>query len=116
MRTTTDRAHGYGGEKISVEVENLILEHPAVCGVAIVAMLDPVFGERACAFVMLNPDTMLTFEERSRFLLTQRITKFKRQGRLEFASEFPVSGAGKILRRTLRGLIETSSRSRDRYE
>lgn len=44
-----------GGEKISSdEVENYILKHPAVHGVAVVAMPDPVFGEKACAFVTLN--------------------------------------------------------------
>ncbi|PYM13134.1 MAG: 2,3-dihydroxybenzoate-AMP ligase, partial [Candidatus Rokuibacteriota bacterium] len=42
-----------GGEKISAEeVENLILAHPAVLNVAVVAMADPVLGERACAFVI----------------------------------------------------------------
>jgi 2,3-dihydroxybenzoate-AMP ligase len=101
-----------GGEKISVdEVENLILKHPAVRSVAIVAMSDPVFGERACAFVILGPDAALTFEELSGFLLKQKIAKFKLPERLEIMSEFPVSGAGKILRRTLRELIETKLRS-----
>jgi 2,3-dihydroxybenzoate-AMP ligase len=97
-----------GGEKISVdEVENLVLKHPAVRSVAIVAMPDPVFGERACACVMLNPGATLTFEELSGFLLTQKIAKFKLPEHLEIMSEFPVSGAGKILRRTLRELIKT---------
>jgi 2,3-dihydroxybenzoate-AMP ligase len=97
-----------GGEKISVdEVENLILRHPAVHGVAIVAMPDPVFGERACAFATLNAGATLTFEELSGFLLTQRIAKFKLPERLEIVPEFPVSGAGKILRRTLREWIKT---------
>jgi 2,3-dihydroxybenzoate-AMP ligase len=101
-----------GGEKISVdEVENLILKHPAVHSVAIVAMPDPVFGERACAFTMLNAGATLTFEELSGFLLTQRIAKFKLPERLEIVSEFPVSGAGKILRRTLRELIKTKIQS-----
>lgn len=101
-----------GGEKISVdEVENLILRHPAVRGVAIVAMPDPVFGERACAFVTLNPDAGLTLEELSGFLLKQRIAKFKLPERLEILPKFPVSGAGKILRRTLRDLIVTKIRN-----
>ena len=101
-----------GGEKISVdEIENLILKHPAVRSVAIVAMSDPVFGERACAFVILGPDATLTFEELCGFLLEQKIAKFKLPERLEIMSEFPVSGAGKILRRTLRELIETKLRS-----
>jgi 2,3-dihydroxybenzoate-AMP ligase len=100
-----------GGEKISVdEVENLILKHPAVRGVAIVAMPDPVFGERACAFITLNQDASLTFGELSKFLLDQRIAKFKLPERLEIVPDFPVSGAGKILRRTLREVIETKIR------
>lgn len=101
-----------GGEKISVdEVENLVLKHPAVRGVAIVAMPDPVFGERACAFVMLNPDATLTLEELCAFLLARRIAKFKLPERLEILPKFPVSGAGKILRRTLRDLIVTKIRN-----
>jgi len=44
-----------GGEKISCEeVENLIFKHPKVAQVALVAMPDPVFGEKACAFVVLK--------------------------------------------------------------
>ena len=44
-----------GGEKISAEeMEDLVLSHPAVLNAAIVAMPDEVFGERACAFVVLR--------------------------------------------------------------
>jgi 2,3-dihydroxybenzoate-AMP ligase len=42
-----------GGEKISCEeVENLILTHPKVREAVLVAMPDPVFGEKACACVV----------------------------------------------------------------
>lgn len=96
-----------GGEKISTdEVENLILRHPAVHGVALVAMPDPVFGEKACAFVTLKPGAALDFEQLKAFLLDQKIAKFKLPERLEILSEFPISPAGKILRRTLREMIE----------
>ncbi len=95
-----------GGEKISTdEVENYILKHSAVRGVAIVAMPDRVFGEKACAFVTLKPEGELTFEGLKDFLLAQRIAKFKLPERLEIVSEFPLSPAGKILRRTLRDQI-----------
>jgi 2,3-dihydroxybenzoate-AMP ligase len=105
-----------GGEKISVdEVENLILKHTAIHAVAIVAMSDRVFGERACAFVTLKPGASLTFEELGGFLLEQRIAKFKLPERLEILPEFPVSGAGKILRRTLREMIETKLRNEQSY-
>lgn len=96
-----------GGEKISTdEVENYILKHPAIRGVAVVAMSDEVLGEKACAFVTLNPGQSLTLEKLSEFLLAQRIAKFKLPERLEALEDFPISPAGKILRRTLREKIE----------
>lgn len=96
-----------GGEKISTdEIENLLLKHPAVHGVALVAMPDPVFGEKACAFVTLKPGATLGFDEMKDFLLAQKIAKFKLPERLEVLPEFPISPAGKILRRTLREMIE----------
>jgi 2,3-dihydroxybenzoate-AMP ligase len=96
-----------GGEKISTdEVENYILKHPAIRGVAVVAMPDEILGEKACAFVTLNPGQRLTFDELREFLLAQRIAKFKLPERLEIVDEFPISPAGKILRRSLREMIE----------
>ena len=95
-----------GGEKISIdELENLVLRHPAVHGVAVVAMPDPVFGEKACAFVTLKRRGTLTFETLKSFLLEQRIAKFKLPERLEVIDEFPLSPAGKILRRKLREMV-----------
>ena len=53
-----------GGEKVPVgDVEQLLYAHPAVAEVAIVAMPDPRLGERACAFVVLAPDTELSFTQ-----------------------------------------------------
>ncbi|MCO5080011.1 MAG: hypothetical protein M9937_30560, partial [Chelatococcus sp.] len=96
-----------GGEKISTdEIENYILKHHAIRGVAVVAMPDEVLGEKACAFVTLNPEQQLTFEELREFLLANRIAKFKLPERLEVVDEFPISPAGKILRRSLREMIE----------
>jgi 2,3-dihydroxybenzoate-AMP ligase len=92
-----------GGEKINVEqVENLILAHPKVKNVAIVAMPDPVFLERACAYVIPKEGQTITFKELTDFLQTQNIAKFKWPERLEVVPEFPLSPAGKILKRDLR--------------
>ena len=101
-----------GGEKINIdEVENLILKHPSVHSVALVAMPDPIYGERACAFVVLKPAAALTFQQLTAFLLGLNIAKFKLPERLELVPEFPVSGAGKIMRRTLRQMIEAKLKS-----
>jgi 2,3-dihydroxybenzoate-AMP ligase len=93
-----------GGEKISAEeIENLILGHPAVLNVAVVAVLDPVLGERACACVIPRPGTTLTLEELNRFLLhDRRIAKFKLPERLELRDRFPTTAVGKISKKALR--------------
>lgn len=92
-----------GGEKIScAELENLILRHPKVKNVAVVAMPDERFGEKACAYVVVRAGEALTFHELSHHLLQQQVAKFKCPERLEVVDEFPLSAAGKVLRRDLR--------------
>jgi 2,3-dihydroxybenzoate-AMP ligase len=95
-----------GGEKISCEeVENLIFAHPKVKAVTLVAMPDPVFGEKACAFVVAKEGQSLEFAELIAFLRQQNIASFKLPERLELVSEFPLSPVGKILKRQLREAI-----------
>jgi 2,3-dihydroxybenzoate-AMP ligase len=95
-----------GGEKISSEeVENFILAHPSVHSASVVAMPDAEFGEKACAFVIVKDGCSLTFQELVSFLLSRGIAKFKLPERLEIVTEFPLSAAGKILRRDLREII-----------
>jgi len=95
-----------GGEKISCEeVENMIVAHPKVKAVTLVAMPDPVFGEKACAFVIAKEGQSLDFAELIAFLRQQNIASFKLPERLELVSEFPVSPVGKILKRQLREAI-----------
>jgi 2,3-dihydroxybenzoate-AMP ligase len=95
-----------GGEKISCdEVENLIFGLPQVSQVSLVAMPDPVFGEKACACVVLKPDTTLDFDELIAHLRGQRIASFKLPERLEVMPAFPVSPVGKILKRELRDIV-----------
>jgi 2,3-dihydroxybenzoate-AMP ligase len=95
-----------GGEKISSEeVENHISAHPAVADVCVVAMPDEVYGEKACAFVILKPRQRLEFGEMIAFLEGRRIARFKLPERLELVDAFPMSPAGKVLRRELRAMI-----------
>lgn len=97
-----------GGEKISCEeVENHIIAHPSISGVCVVAMPDRIYGEKTCAFVTLHEGQRLTLEELAAFLLARRIAKFKLPERLEVVESFPLSPAGKILRRELRTSIAT---------
>ena len=98
-----------GGEKISCEeVENLIFAHPKVKAVTLVAMPDPVFGEKACAFVIPHAGQRLSFDELILFLKQQNIASFKLPERLEIVAEFPVSPVGKILKRELRDQVAST--------
>jgi 2,3-dihydroxybenzoate-AMP ligase len=104
-----------GGEKISAEeIENLILRNPKIESVCVVAMPDEVYGERACAFVIPKAGRTISFQELSDFLLQQQIAKFKLPERLELVDRFPLSPAGKILRRELRAMI-TDKLSAERH-
>ncbi len=92
-----------GGEKISCEeVENYILGHPKIKNVCVVAMPDATFGEKACAFVIPVAGETVGLDEIKSFLLARNIAKFKLPERLTVVNEFPISPAGKVLRRELR--------------
>jgi 2,3-dihydroxybenzoate-AMP ligase len=92
-----------GGEKISCEeVENLIFAHPAVKAVALVAMPDPEFGEKACAFVVPKDGQTLDLAGLVAFLRAQHIASFKLPERLELVDALPLSPVGKIMKRELR--------------
>jgi 2,3-dihydroxybenzoate-AMP ligase len=92
-----------GGEKISAEeIENLILGHPRVFNVAVVAMPDPILGERTCAYVIPKPGASLTLQELVSFLEQQRIATFKLPERLEVVDSFPLTSVGKVSKKELR--------------
>ncbi|KAI3469310.1 hypothetical protein Pfo_025973 [Paulownia fortunei] len=64
-----------GGENISsVEVENILYQHPAIFEVSVVARPDEQWGESPCAFVTLKPDIDASNQER----LAEDIMKFSR--------------------------------------
>ncbi len=95
-----------GGEKISCEeIENHILANEKVEAACVVAMPDDTFGEKACAFIIAREGKTIDLPELVDFLSKRGIAKFKRPERLELVTEFPISPAGKILRRDLRVMI-----------
>ena len=79
--------------------------HANVHMIAIVAMPDPVLGERSCAFVIPKPGRSLTLEELNGFLSAKKIAKFKLPERLEIVESFPVTAMGKVSKKALREQI-----------
>ncbi|GLZ06624.1 cyclohexanecarboxylate-CoA ligase [Actinomadura sp. NBRC 104412] len=93
-----------GGENISVkEVEDYLLEHPAVADVAIVGVPDDTLGERACAFVVTREDASPpTLRELGGFLLEHDIAKHKLPEYLLVTDRLPRTESGKIQKFRLR--------------
>jgi acyl-CoA synthetase (AMP-forming)/AMP-acid ligase II len=92
-----------GGENVySAEVENALARHPAVAACAVIGVPDPKLGERVHAVVMLQPGASAT-EDELRDACREYIAGYKVPRSVEFVSALPMSGAGKILKRELRG-------------
>ncbi len=92
-----------GGEKIAAEeVENVILAHPAVHDVSVVAVPDAYLGERSCAYVILRPDAELRPALLRRFVRERGLAAYKVPDRVEFVDVFPATGVGKVSKKDLR--------------
>ena len=92
-----------GGENISsVEVEGVLLRHPAVQEVAIVGLPDERWGEAPHAFVVLK-NGMTTSEEELRQFAREHLAHFKVPQRVNFVSELPKTVTDKIQKYVLRG-------------
>ncbi len=90
-----------GGENIStIEVEQVIAQHPAVLECAVVAMPDEKWGERPKAFVTLKPDQSATEAEIIAFC-RQYLAHFKCPASVEFG-DLPKNSTGKVQKYVLR--------------
>ena len=92
-----------GGENISsVEVEGVLLRHPAVREVAIVGLPHERWGEAPHAFVILQAGATATEEELREFA-RNHLAHFKAPHSITFLSELPKTATGKIQKYALRG-------------
>jgi fatty-acyl-CoA synthase len=93
-----------GGENISsVEVEGVLLRHPAVQEVAVVGLPDAKWGEAPHAFVVLKPNVSAPPAEELRAFTRERLAHFKTPHSFTFVSELPKTATGKIQKFVLRG-------------
>lgn len=91
-----------GGENISsVEVEGVLLRHPAVQEVAIVGLPHERWGEAPQAYVVLRADSTATVDEIRQFA-RQHLAHFKVPQGISFLSELPKTATGKIQKFLLR--------------
>jgi long-chain acyl-CoA synthetase len=82
------------------EVEMLLCKHPAIAQAAVIPKPDPHKGEVIKAFVILKPGQSASAED-IRLWSKQNMSSYKVPAVIEFVDSFPMSGAGKVLRRLL---------------
>lgn len=89
-----------GGENIySIEVEQVLAEHPAVVEVAVIGVPDEKWGEVVKAVVAVEGEA--TAEEIIAFA-RERLAAYKCPKSIDFADELPRNPTGKILKKELR--------------
>jgi fatty-acyl-CoA synthase len=92
-----------GGENISsVEVEGVLLRHPAVQEVAIVGLPHERWGEAPQAFVVLKAGATATEAELREFARAN-LAHFKAPQGVTFLAELPKTATGKVQKYVLRG-------------
>ena len=83
------------------ELEEVIITHPAVSLCAVIGVPCERLGEEVKAFVVLKQDQEMTVEEFKEWCRGQfAANKYPRH--VEFRSELPIGGTGKIFKRALR--------------
>jgi fatty-acyl-CoA synthase len=92
-----------GGENISsVEVEGVLLRHPAVQESAVVGLPHEKWGESPQAFIVLKPGATTT-PEALRLFCREHLAHFKVPHGFDFIPELPKTATGKIQKFVLRG-------------
>lgn len=103
-----------GGVKFNpLDVEHLMIAHPAVEMCAIIPMPDPVLGERACCFVTLREGQTLAFDAMQEWLARHGVSKVKWPERLEVIDAMPMTPTRKVIKGAL---VKELERRREREQ
>ena len=99
-----------GGENVDpIEVEALLLSHPAVSGVQVIGLPDERLSEVACACVVLKEGHEVSSGELIEYC-RGKLASFKLPRHVLFMQEYPMTPSGKVQKFKLRDLVEEELR------
>lgn len=88
-----------GGYKVSaIEIENVLLQHPAVRECAVVAVPDETWGERVAAVLVLRENQSLTLEVLREFAKVE-LASYKLPSLLFLRDQLPRNAMGKVMKK-----------------
>jgi acyl-CoA synthetase (AMP-forming)/AMP-acid ligase II len=91
-----------GGENVyPIEIENRLIEHPAVAEAAVIGVPDRVLGEEIKAVVVLRPGHALDLPELQEWV-GAALARFKVPASMQTVDSLPHNAAGKVMKHLLR--------------
>ncbi len=106
-----------GGVKFNpLDVELLLVSHPAVEMCAVIPMSDPVLGERACCFVTLRDGQKFGFEAMQQWLAQHAVSKIMWPERLEIIDAMPMTPTRKVIKGALVMELERRRQSEQQHQ
>ena len=96
-----------GGENISAsEVEEMLMQYPGVREAAVIAIPDDVYGERACAVLVMKSGSEVSLDLLREHFDKSGLARHKIPERLEIMSDLPRNPFGKLNKSELRAMLD----------
>ena len=86
-----------GGLKFSArEIEDILIEHPAVAKAALVGLPDDRVGEKACVCVVLSEGRTIALKDVVEYLSARGLAKYKMPEFIAWIEDLPMTPSGKV--------------------